>query len=186
MTKAEFHTKCASGRCPRGNRITKQCNRESRQDQCYRRYCAVQERKAAKTAKPLHRATNPIKRKAPQRRIKKDEHWEAVRDIVFKRDNYQCRIWCILNTEEKQYILTHYKADFQMLQELDPAHELGRNASPENKYNVDMIYTVCRYFHSLLDTYKDPVYRTQMNREQRNVWFERIKAYIPENIYSLG
>ena len=106
----------------------------------------------------------------------KDDKWEAVRHIVLARDNKRCRVWAVLTSDERAYILAHYRADFTMLQDLDCAHRHGRNAAPARKYDPVCIYTICRYFHGLLDTYKDPVTRMPLSKKEHDAWWQRISA----------
>ena len=153
----EFTEYCRKKICPRTNCCVKRCSVASRQEECFRKYCAVceKERSAA---------------------LKIDPKWEKVRKIVLQRDQGKCRLWEILTDQERSYVMTHFAPSLLMLRDIDCAHEQGRNAAPEHKYNPDMIFSLCRYFHTLMDTYKDPVTREPMSALCRQQWWDRIRT----------
>ena len=157
MTHLEFTAHCRQGRCLRGNAPNKRCALDSRRLDCYEKY--------------LKR-----KQKEKQTATAVDSRWEKVRKAVFDRDGHSCRLWRVLTSKEQCFVLTQFGRQFRMLQELDPAHVQGRNAAPEHKYDPDMVFTLCRYFHSLMDTYRDPVTQEPMTKEQRDQWWQRIRT----------
>lgn len=109
-----------------------------------------------------------------------DKKWEKLREEF---DYSTCQLWRVLTKEEKNYILDNYKEELYMLSNKDAAHIKGRGSSIELKYDKDNVVIICRYFHTLLDTYRDPVTKKEITDEQRGFWFERIKAYKEPNPY---
>jgi len=106
-----------------------------------------------------------------------DDKWEEVREIVLKRDNYICQLSIRLTDIEWNYIQEFHLEEFKMFSKiLDCAHMYPKGSNPEIKYNPDYVVTLCRYFHSLLEQFKNPVTRKGINREQRLLWFKRMKV----------
>lgn len=157
MYLSEFHTHCESGKCLRGLAPSKGCAKDTKRNQCYEKFDAQ-------------------RRKVYLKACQRDPRWERVRTIVIERDRNQCRVWQILTAQERKYVLDTYRADYVMLQDLDCAHAHGRNAAPEHKYDPDMIFLICRYFHGLLDTYHDPVTRKKLSRLEHEQWWDRIRS----------
>lgn len=110
----------------------------------------------------------------------KDQKWEQLKSEM---DFSKCRLWEILTQPEKDYVLEHFKADFISLSCIDPAHIKGKGAYIEFKYDKENVVTIYRYFHGLLDTYKDPITRKSITKQEREEWFNRIKSGITENPY---
>lgn len=156
MELLEFKMKCLDGYCLRNTMKSKNCIKEYKQEQCFRKLMQKQE--------------NEIQEKETE------NAWAVCKEQVFIRDNNKCQIWNILTSEEKKYILNNYMDDYKYLSKsLDPAHIKPKGSHPELKNNEDNIVTVCRYFHSLLDTFKHPVTKVNINSEERENWLESAK-----------
>lgn len=154
---SDFLGHCDAGRCCRKLQPSKGCIRETKRVLCYEKFTKQQHKEQCK-------------------KTQTDTRWEQVRRAVLQRDKGQCRVWYVLTPKERAFVMNHFRADFVMLQDIDCAHVEGRNAAPEHKYNPDMIFSICRYFHGLLDTYHDPVTRDVITRAQHDQWWDRIRS----------
>ena len=104
----------------------------------------------------------------------KDERWIQVVNEVWKRDG-ECRVWKCLTDDEKQYIADNFADEYRVLSKTwDVAHIKNRHHR-DKYYDPYNLLRVARYFHSLLDQFKDPVTREDITKKQRNAWFQRIK-----------
>lgn len=162
----DFVLKCDSGFCPRHTIYnSKTCLKEYKRKKCWSRY-----------NQKLEKSKTPI-----------DEKWEETRKKVWLRDagffpeeakikNWKdyCRCWNILTIKEQQYLQTNFSADLWLADTLDCAHAFGR--SGDLKYDESHIFLISRFFHSRLDQYRDPVTGKNINEEERNAWFERIRG----------
>jgi len=148
----DFKSNCNKGRCLRKTIKSKNCLKEYKQDDCYKKY-----NKQVEKNKPVT-----------------DEKWEEVKSFVLERDK-ECLLFNILSVEEKKYLLKEQK-DFTWLNKknVDCAHILSRSQYPKYIYVCDNIFLLGRLFHSRLDTYKNPLTGENISSEERDKWFERI------------
>ena len=105
-----------------------------------------------------------------------DPKTDKLRQEVFKRDGSRCRLGTILTQKERNTILDlGFSNDWALKSGLVLAHIEGRGRRPDLKYDPDNCLTLCDYFHTLLDEWKDPITRKPISEEERKEWFERIK-----------
>lgn len=149
----EFQGCCNKGTCLRLALKSKNCLKAYKQERCYKKY-------TIKFEKELNKSFD------------EDGRWVDVVEKVVERDK-TCRIFYLLTEQEKFYILNHYIDDWHLLSRiLDPAHIIPKGQNPSLKYDENNIILVCRYFHSLLDNLKHPVYKTSITSEERLLWMK--------------
>lgn len=114
--------------------------------------------------------------KKEEKRLKKsfipDSKWLIIREEIFIRDNYRCRLWKVLTMEEKKEVLED--ASLFALNDIDPAHVFGKGSCPKMKYVPENIVTLYRTFHSRLDAYLNPLNGTPISNSEREEWWKRI------------
>lgn len=141
--------------CLRGNAkniLNDNCLKASKQETCYKKYC------------------NKIQKDRTTEKI----YTKSLKEELLERDK-TCRILNILNFHEKEYIMWNFIDAFMLLCDiLDPCHIISRAEAPSLIEDVDNVFLASRYFHSLLDDYKDLVTQKPMTKEQRIKWIERI------------
>ena len=171
-TFEDFVEQCDKKRCPRFTIYNaKTCLRDYKRNDCWIKYNRKLERQLEKMGQ-------------------KDVLWQEVREQVWIRDagffiednsefgNWKdyCRIWKTLTWSERLLLEDTFSADlFAIGSHLDCAHEFGKGAYPEYKYDVDKVFLISRFFHSRLDQYKDLVTGKPMSDKDREGWFRRIK-----------
>lgn len=157
MEYLQFIEFCDKGYCLRNTFITNNCSKESKRRSCYNKYIKKMEQK--------------------MNDIMEDPLWTEVREELFQRDNNTCQLWKILSQEERVYILHNHFEDYSQLSKtLDPCHIVPRARSSKLYYDLDNLVLISRYFHSLLDTWKHPVYRTTITDQERIDWFNKAKG----------
>jgi hypothetical protein len=100
-----------------------------------------------------------------------DKKMQECKVLCMKRADYKCEIWEVLTAEEKNLVKPRI---FKKLKELDPIHVISRSQSKKLYYNPENIIIGQRYFHSLIDSYKDPITLKNMTIQQRSNWFIRV------------
>ena len=100
-----------------------------------------------------------------------DQKWKDVKEVVFKRDNYQDRILKVITY--KEYLLLKKNAG-SLLNILDPAHYRAVSELPEEIYNPNNIIALNRFSHSNLDSFRDPIDGHNISKEEVNNWWIRI------------
>jgi hypothetical protein len=151
----EFIEKCRQGRCLRQTLKSKQCEKDSKKIQCYKKYVA---RKTKEYEKQF---------------IEVDYEWEAIKEVIKLRD-MSCLVLKCLTTQE---LLQVEKQDgFWLSQKFvgDGAHIVARRMSPSNVYNVNNVALISRFFHSRLDNGLDLVTGEFIGFEGSKRWWERI------------
>lgn len=161
MDFESFIEHCEKGICLRNTFITNNCIKESKRRNCYKKYI----KKVEEQIESYYDNAN-----ASQIR------WQEVKEQLIERDNNTCQLWKILSKDEQLHILHNYFEDYsQLSKQLDPAHIVPRSRSNELYYDVDNLVLISRYFHSLLDTWKHPVYRTTITDDERTDWYIKAK-----------
>jgi len=155
ITEDEFIEKCESGRCLRQTIKSKQCEKESKQIQCYKKYVLKKE----KDWKKDHE--------------EKDYEWEQLRSEILLRDGSCLAIKCLTIQELVQ---VEKKDGFWLSQKFigDGAHIVSRAQSPKNIYNRNNVVILSRYFHQLLDNGLDLITGEYIGFEGSKRWWERI------------
>ena len=152
ITITQFKTFCNNSKCLRKTLITNKCSNESKQINCYNKY--------------LKREINKLELLDTN---KYDEQKE-FREKILQRDK-TCRIWNILNREEKEFILKNYYDEYIIYSKtLDVCHIIPRSEAPHLKFEESNAFLGSRYFHILIDAYKHPVYRSYISKEERLYW----------------
>ena len=95
----------------------------------------------------------------------------TLKDQVLKRDNYRCRLWCILTEEEKDLIRQYL---YPPLSYTDTAHIVSKAKSKKLQEDIDNIITLTRIFHTRLDQFKNPLTGKFITKKERENWFIRI------------
>lgn len=193
----EFKKDCLKRKCNRNTFYNeKTCKTESKQDLCYGKYLKQFEKNEQK------KIDNYLKEK--EKYIDNegdfipvvDEKWEELKRYVWLRDTgYEyngsssgrkdwmnlCVIWKFIFTdEEKKYIIKNHYKDLWLAETLDIIHIESRSRSSEDKYNPDNILLGNRYFHTLLDNYKNPINKEDMTNDERELWLNKLRKYIKE------
>lgn len=154
-----FKNNCLKNKCARISIPSKKCLGEAKQKKCYDKY---------------------VKRST--RVYEVDEEWAAVVTFIKKRDKNQCRLMQVLSSEELSKVLLDIVKNFGSYKEpLDPAHIFRRSIRKDLYYEPSNIVLLHRYFHSRLDTYKDPITNKSIGKEEVGKWWKRI---IGEDLYN--
>ena len=148
--KNQFKQNCNNGFCYKRYTKSRNCLKEYKQIKCYEKYL-----------------TNLLKEKIPSPE-------NIIRQKVLERDK-TCRVWNILDSTEREYILTNFGDEYKEFSTiLDTCHILSRGTEPTLIQNLDNVFLASRYFHTLLDSYCDLVTQKPIFKEERNKWIERI------------
>lgn len=159
----EFKSKCKLHKCFRQTMISPQCDKEYKQELCYKKYIQKQEKDQAKRNKQYQ-----DQRSKP---ILVDEKWIELKKQIMVRDKAQCRFYSICTPEEKKIIDLHLWGDFKIL---DGAHYKSRSSSPSMKYDVDNVYLIFRYLHKCLDEAIDPFTQESISKDQVEEYWLKI------------
>jgi len=124
----------------------------------------------------LFRKWDNYKKKEERKEAKRadkqvDEKWLAVREEVFKRDDYQCQLYNKLNFAEKALF---FNSNGYLTKTIDPAHVIPRSLSKNLYYDPDNIVTLDRIFHSRLDAFKHPLTGESIKKSDVEYWWVRI------------
>ena len=115
-----------------------------------------------------------------------DLDWLNIKEQLIKRDGV-CQVWKNLSREEKNYIVTHFKEEFEFKRNiLDPMHKVPRSHAPDKINDLDNLILGSRYFHELLDTYRHPVTREIISFEERMTLMEKYSKKGNNNVISEG
>lgn len=152
INKVDFSINCNKGYCAGVSIKSKKCFTESKQLKCYSKYIEK---------------NNKV--------FVEDKEWSGVVNLLKDRDGDSCRLLKILNIEEYTQVLPEILKNFGSYKEpLDPAHIFKRNTHPELKYDLDNLVLLHRFFHSRIDSYKDPVTGKHLSKEEVAAWWKRI------------
>ena len=198
----EFKENCINKYCNRNTIYNeKTCLRESKQNQCYKKYVHKIEKKNEKIQ--YQKQEWEEKKKAYfsgeidslYDEIEIDEKDIELKKILFKRDlsiaydgNSYFRDWidkCVIfnyiftDEERKEFVLNNFfKYSHNQFFYLDVVHIESRARNPELKYEPTNCVIGGRYIHYFLDNYFDLVTGEKMNEERRNYWLNRLKKYV--------
>lgn len=100
----------------------------------------------------------------------KDVEWFNVKEVCLKRSNYKCEITSQLTLEEKEFVS---KNIYKELEILDGMHIIGRSQSNKLIYDPENVIIAKRYYHTLIDSFKDPFTLKSITKEERDTWFIR-------------
>ena len=155
MEFSEFVQHCLSSKCLRRTMITPGCNATHKHKSCYRKWLKKNKEKEIK---------NNI--------FVVNVQWEVCKQKVHQRDK-TCRIEFLLTVEELQHIIEHYQNGYTFLNRiLDVAHLIPRSQKPKLMYDLDNLVLISRYFHTLIDQFKHPVYQHKISSEERLNWLK--------------
>lgn len=150
----EFKQRCNNGKCLRQTIKSKQCLKESKQEQCYEKY--------------------KIKLKDYKlKSFEEDYEWKLLKESVKVRDNNECRFYAIA-TKEERAIIDRMILENPKLAVKDGAHCIARSKCPEMIYDIDNVYTLYRGIHSAIDHFIDPITQKSMSWEQSQNYWKRI------------
>ena len=150
----EFIEKCRSGRCLRQTIKSKQCEKESKQRYCYKKYVSKKEKEYKKQFED------------------KDYRWEDLKEILKLRD-MSCLVMKILTTQELN-IVEKQDGFWLSTKYLDGAHIVARSTSPSNVYNKQNVVLLGRFFHSRIDNGLDLITGEYIGFEGSKRWWARI------------
>jgi len=102
-----------------------------------------------------------------------DEKWEQVRNVVYERDGFKCRLCSILSSDEI-FVFSKNCTSFIFSQTLDPAHVFSKGAFPHLRYEVRNIVILNRYSHFNLDNQKCPLSGKTISKAEKENWWKRI------------
>lgn len=159
----EFKIYCDDEFCLRKTIKSENCLKEYKREECYKKYL-----------NNLKVNWNKF-----QNKINKNEEF---RKKIIIRDK-TCRVWNILNNAERFFILNNFYDDYIINSiRLEVCHAISRARASEKIFDEDNVFLASKYFHKLLDTYKDLITQEIMSNEKRNEWINRIM--IENNIWS--
>jgi hypothetical protein len=150
----EFIEKCRQGRCLRQTFKSKQCEKDFKQIQCYKKYVD----KKIKEYEKEH--------------TEKDWEWEDLkRDLVLR--DYTCLVMKILTVQELKIV--EQQEGFWLSQKfIDGCHIVSRAQSPKNVYNRNNVILMSRFFHARIDNGFDLISGEYVGFEGSKRWWERI------------
>jgi hypothetical protein len=149
----DFIEKCRSGRCLRQTIKSKQCEKESKQRYCYKKYVAKKEKEYKKQFED------------------KDYRWEDLKEEIKLRDS-SCLFTKIATMDELRILES--REDWWISKFIDGAHVVSRAEAPSQIYNVNNVILLNRYIHSKLDQFINPITLEFMGLEGKALWFTRI------------
>lgn len=153
-TLEDFVKYCIKGICLRSTFVTANCIKKSKRRKCYTKYLEKIDKLELKVNAD-------------------DEEWIDVCERVDTRD-VTCRIWGVLEKEEKQVIMEIYRDEYKLLSKiLDHCHIIPRGKNKDLFYDENNIVLVSRYFHNLLDSLRHPITRAPITKEERLQWFRK-------------
>jgi hypothetical protein len=195
ILEQEFYKNCDNEKCLRHSFISKNCLKEFRRKLCYSKYIQQLEKNRVKLENQKIKRDEKNKQEKVESYIQRgkeikeyldkkergeiieyevDEKWVEFRAQIIERDK-ECLVWKILTLNERSYILKCFYAEFMSLNKiLDVAHIISRSESPKLIYDFDNVFLCSRYFHSLLDQYKDLVTRMPIKNADRIKWINRL------------
>jgi hypothetical protein len=110
------------------------------------------------------------------KRSKDDIEWQALKKRIKERDKNMCRgLRCMSTGEYKEFLNSHPAG----LAPLDPAHILEVSTDGDLCYVDKNILTLCRGFHTRIDSLQDPITGNSCSLNRRFYWLWRcIKSEI--------
>ncbi len=152
MNLKEFSTFCNQKKCLRRTIYNeKTCPTITKQTRCFKKFTKKLEESYAK--------------------IEVDTKWEELKDVIHKRDNYECRLTRLLTPDENYGAI---KTGFFTRTSLDLAHVVRRSQSKKLYYEPRNIVLLNRIFHGRLDAHKDPVTGKHISNEELKKWWVRM------------
>jgi len=154
LSEVDFIEKCREGRCLRQTFKSKQCEKDSKQIQCYKKYVD----KKTKEYEKEH--------------IEKDWEWEALKRDLIIRD-YSCLVMKILTVQELKIV--EQQEGFWLSQKFtDGAHIVSRAQAPKQIYNRSNVILMGRFFHTRIDNGLDLISGEFVGYEGSKRWWEKI------------
>lgn len=197
ISEIEFYNNCNNKRCLRNTFLSKNCLKEYRRKLCYSKYVQQQDKAEQKRIGKYLEKGKEIKEYLDKKERGEEIEYEvdevqlAFRTKIIERDK-ECQVWKILTPNERIDIVKYFFNDFiTNCNILDVAHIISRSQAPQLLYDENNVFLCSRYFHSLLDQYKDLVTRMPIKNKERINWINRImqenekwkKDYTYEDFY---
>lgn len=181
ISDIEFFNNCKNKRCLRNTFISKNCEKDFKRKTCYSKYIQQQEKQLLKRQNTYIEKGKEIKDYLDKKErgelidYPENKEWIEFRGKILERDK-TCRIWNILSLAEKSYILKHFNEQLIIIGRgtLDVAHIIPRSEAPQLIFDEENVFLCGRYFHSLLDTYRDLVTQLPIKKSKRIEWINRI------------
>ena len=151
IEEEDFIEKCRSGKCLRQTIKSKQCEKDSKKIQCYKKYVTKKEKEYAKD--------------------NIDYEWEDLKRDITIRD-MSCLVTKILTIQELKQL--EKEEGFWLNHHTDGAHIVSRSQSLKNVYNRDNVVLIGRFFHSRLDQGLDLITGEFIGFEGSKEWWNRI------------
>ncbi len=187
MDFEDFKKNCLNSICNRHTFISKQCEKNSKIEKCFKKYNSRLDKIAEKKRQKIIEL-HGLSQCSTLEDIEKmygfvgdiDFKWEKTKAIVKKRDNGNCVIWNhLLNKAQRLTIIRDHWNDFSNLHcKIDYAHIESRARRPDLKYDPDNVIILFRFFHSRLDQMKNLVTGENTTNEERNFYLKMLKDYI--------
>ena len=143
-----IHGRCMNDIQPRKNPLN-----EAELRTRYKQYCKSEQLRLDRVATGFKKASN--KRYSTTKEDIIDDRWERVREIVLKRDSYECCLMNLVNYYDDYLLMVKNGGSYIKI--IDVAHVLSRSTYPKLKYEPDNLVCLNRYSHSLMDTSCDPI-----------------------------
>jgi hypothetical protein len=81
-----------------------------------------------------------------------------------------CMLWKILTSDEKNFVKDRYADDLYLQSNIDVAHIVAKSQSKSERYEIDNVILMGRYFHRLLTDMKHPVNRSNISSDVMLNW----------------
>lgn len=202
MNFDNFQQDCLYKKCNRKTFISKQCEKDLKIKNCYKKYLLKLKKDKIKSQKKINQYQQKQQDKRQQliedfAKKKKlylkgdlqdlygyvdqvDEKLLEVYKKVDKRDKFQCVVWnTILTLKEQKYILENFYEEFKYYGKiLDHAHIESISSSPEKKYDIGNIVVMSRFFHTRYDSHENILTGKPCSKEVRKKFEDILKNYI--------
>jgi len=186
----KFKSDCNKGKCNRSTMKSKQCLKDYKQEQCFKKYNNQLNRNKEKIIKLNEKNQEKYKEKKVEQELKTeeyrqncargiypeqeiDEEWERVKSEVWMRDK-TCRLWKILNEEEKNWLRENDPNVLYFNKIIGVAHVISRNRSTNLYYESNNLYLLGWGFHFRLDNFRNPLTNEEITKEEIKQWWIRI------------
>lgn len=118
--------------------------------------------------------------KIEEKRYTIDVEWEELKSQL---DMEHCQLIERLNSDGQYSIVKELRKNASFLiNTIDPAHIFPRSGYPELKYDVENVVPLNRYSHSCIDSMRDPINGSTIDRETQQLFWKYIAG---ETTYSL-
>lgn len=163
----DFALKCNSGFCLRGAIKSPNCFNLKKQKLCYEKYKKLVDKNNNKS---IDNNYLEFRRKV----WLMDTKHEPISVSLFW--NKYCKLTNCLTEIECKELFKNFEGDLWLNRNLDVAHIIPISKNPKLKYDPYNAVVLGRFFHKLLDNYKNPINGKPISIDEREAWLKRAKG----------